>query len=300
MSTTSRQVIVGKSIILEIDVRDAMGNRADPSSLPEVEIIDSQDASLRARSSTNVTRIDTGRFRLIYLVPNNAHTGIWTDHWYATVNGFPTEARLNFIVLSSSADIEVSGDKIGDPARITYSQEEIIGINKLLAQLKARLKNNTQVETIDAYGNTTFVDCPVFTDDELVWFLNCSLSEFNQVPHFTDFTFADPVISGIDGSVGRYSYIIVEGAFILAAAAQMLIEAGREFTITDNGITMSPPQLSATLNNELTAFTTRHSEMLKFIKGSIKPRPLGFGGFRVLGISPNFARLRHLRERRIV
>jgi hypothetical protein len=52
----------------------------------------------------------------------------------------------------------------------------------------------------------------------------------------------------------RYGHIIVEGAFILATAAQMLIEAGREFTITDNGISMNPPPLSATLNNELSLF----------------------------------------------
>lgn len=300
MSTTSRQVIVGKTIVLEIDIRDAMGNRTDPSSLPEVAIIDSQDTELRSRSSTNVMRIDTGRFRLSYLVPGDGHLGIWTDHWYATVNGFPTDARLNFVVLSSSADIAISGDKIGDPARITYTQQEIIGLNKLLALLKARLKNNTQVESLDAYGNRQFVNCPIFTDEELTWFLNCSLSEFNQVPHFTDFSFADIVIGGTDGREGRYAYIIVEGAFILATAAQMLIEAGREFTITDNGITMNPPQLSSTLNNELSQFTARHTEMLKAIKCSIKPQPLGLGTFRVLATSPNYTRLRHLRERRIL
>jgi hypothetical protein len=98
----------------------------------------------------------------------------------------------------------------------------------------------------------------------------------------------------------RFGHIIVEGAFILATAAQMLIEAGREFTITDNGVSMNPPPLSATLNNELGHFVQRHTEMLKYIKNSIKPHPTGFGGFRVLAISPNYLRLRHLRQRRII
>jgi hypothetical protein len=300
MATTSRQVIAGNTIVLEIDLRDATGNRADADSLPEVAIIDPQDTLLRARSSTNVVRIDQGRYRLAYLVPGAGHVGIWIDHWYATLNGFETEARLNFIVLDTSADIEVAGDKIGDPARVTYTEQEIIGLNKLLAMLKARVKNNTFVESIDEYGATQFVDCPIFTNEELTWFLNCSLSEFNQTPHFTDFMFSDNVISGIDGGIGRYSHIIVEGAAILALAAQMLIEAGKEFTITDSGISMNPPPLSSTMNTQLSTFLAGHLEKLKAIKCSIKPHPLGIGSFRVMAISPNYLRLRHLRERRIV
>lgn len=302
MATTSRQVIVGDTIILEIDIRDATGNRANADSLPEVSIVDSEDSVLRTRSSTNVIRIDEGRYRVAYLVPGSGHVGIWTDHWYATLNGIDTEARLNFIVLDeeAAADIISSDDQIGDPARVSYTREEIIGLNKLLAQLKARLKNNVYVESIDGYGQTQFVLCPIFTDDELTWFLNCSLSEFNQTPHFTDYMFSDNVISGRDGGIGRYSHIIVEGAAILGIAAQMLIEAGKEFTITDNGISMNPPPLSATLNNQLSTFVAKHTETLKAIKCSIKPQPLGIGSFRVLAISPNYLRLRHLRERRIV
>lgn len=294
MVTTCRQVIVGQTVVLEIDLRDATGQVADADSSPEVEIIDSQGNVARAMSTSYVSRIDTGRYRTTYTVPANGPTGVWVDHWRATLNGFSTEARLSFIALERDADIGIAGDKIGDPCRITLSDAEIRGVNCLLTCLKARLKNNLEVETLDAYGNTTFTNCFVFTDDELVYFLRCSLSEFNQTPHFTDFTFDMEVI------YKRFGHIIVEGAFILATAAQMLIEAGREFTITDNGISMNPPPLSATLNNELGHFVQRHTEMLKYIKNSIKPHPTGFGGFRVLAISPNYLRLRHLRQRRII
>jgi hypothetical protein len=294
MSTESRQVIIGQTIILEIDVLDARGVKVDPDSTPEVAIIDSRDFLIRALSSTDVVRTDVGRYRYSYSVPSSADTGIWIDRWRVVVNGFETKEDLNFIVLTQSADIEVSGDQIGDPARVSYTQDEIIGINILLAMLKARLKNDVKKEALDAYGNIELVDCPIFTNDELVWFLRASLSEFNQTPHFTDFTFAMPVI------YDRYAYIIVEGAYILAVAAQMLIEAGREFTITDNGITMQPPPLSTTLNNQLGAFISKHVEQLKHIKWSIKPQPIGFGSFRVLANNPNFLRLRHLRQRRII
>ena len=294
MTTTSRQVILGSSVILEIDIRSANGETIDADSQPSVSIIDSEGVTRRASSSTDVYRIDTGRYRYTYSVPSSAPTGTWVDLWSATVNGLPTEARLNFIVLTAAADIDASGKNIGDDPDISYTQTEIEGINRLLSCLKARLKNNLEVETTDAYGNITFTDCTVFTDEELTWFLRCSLSEFNQTPHFSDFTFGDEVI------YDRFGYVIVEGAWIMALAAQMLIEAGREFTITDNGVTMNPPQLSATMNNELSQFVARHTEMLKYIKTSIKPRPRGFGGFRVLAISPNYLRLRHLRQRRIV
>jgi hypothetical protein len=294
MTTTSRQVIVGKTIALEIDVRDSTGQRSDADSLPEVAIIDETDYVRKTMSTSGVMRIDTGRYRFNYTVPAGANTGVWTDHWRAVLNGFTTEARLNFIVLTAGADIEVAGAQIGDPATIRYSEEEIIGINNLLAELKARLMNDVKIETTDAYGNIKYVDCSVFTNEELVWFLECSLQEFNEFPHFTDFRFDNELI------YRRYSYVIVEGAFLLASAAKMLTEAGREFTISDNGITMNPPPLSATLNNELAQFVGPHRELVKNIKWSIKPHPIGFGSFRVLAVSPAFLRLRHLRQRRII
>ena len=294
MTTTSRQVILGRQVILEIDIRASNGVKTDADAQPSVCLIDSDGVVRREMSSIDVYRIDTGRYRYTYTVPNVAPTGTWTDFWRATVNGLQTEARLNFVVLTAAADIEASGKQIGDDPDISYTQAEIEGINRLLGCLKNRLKNNLEVETTDAYGNITFTDCTIFTDEELTWFLKCSLSEFNQTPHFSDFTFGDEVI------YNRFGYIIVEGAWIMALAAQMLIEAGREFTITDNGVTFNNPPLSATLNNELSQFVTRHTEMLKYIKTSIKPRPRGFGGFRVLAISPNYLRLRHLRQRRIV
>jgi len=242
---------------------------------------------------------DTGENSEITLVANTS-TYEFTDssgsenYYYRTrYYNSSTDAVSCYSDWIQGADISADLE-IGDAPIYAWTQDEICGINILLKQLKARLKSDGLAETIDEYGNIELSNCPIFTDDELVCFLQNSLSEFNQTPHFTSFTFADQVI------YDRYAHIIVEGAFILATGAQMLIEAGREFTITDNGITMNPPPLSNVLNNQLGHFVTRHTQALEKIKWSIKPKPTGFGSFRVLASNPNYLRLRHLRQRRII
>lgn len=294
MTTTSRQVIVGQTINLEIDVRDADGNYIDADSLPQVSITDSRNSIVHSLSSTGVIRIAAGRYRYSYTIPSTNRTGTWIDHWEVTINDVLSEADLNFTVLDADNAVKESEAQIGDDPITTYTQEEIIGINILLASLKARLKNDQKVETTDEYGNIEYIDCYIFTNDELVWFLNSSLQEFNEFPHFTNFLFSDEVI------YNRYCYVIVEGAYILALGAQMLIEGGKEWTINDNGVQFVPPQLSNILNNQLSQFLTAHRDLVKNIKYSIKPSPIGFGSFRVLASNPAWSRLRHLRERRII
>lgn len=293
-SCETRTVILGHSINLEIKVLNAIGQQTDADSAPWVEIKDANGNTIRPLSPSGVVRVDTGMYRFTYTPPVTARSGIWTDHWRAVVDGFTTDATLQFIVLSTNASIDVAGLQIGDIPCKVWTQAEIAGINVLLAQLKCRLKNNAKARTLDAYGQETYVDCPIFTDDELLCFLNGSLSEFNQTPHWTCFSYDSPII------YERNAHVVVEGAHIIALGAQMLVEAGREFTVTDNGITMQPPPLSTTINTQFGALLTAHTERLKFIKISMKPAPTGFGTFRVLASHPAFTRLRHLRERQII
>lgn len=295
MVTQSRQVIIGNTVVLEVDVKGPTGLVTDADTTPQVEIKDADGNVVRPLSSTDVIRVKEGRYRLNYTVSSTATSGVWADRWTAIVNGFSTEALLTFTVLSKSAAIDVAGAQIGDDPVEAWTEDEICGINILLHQLKCRLKNDAKAEVTDAYGNITLEDCPIFSDDELLCFLINSLSEFNQVPHFTNFRFSDQVI------YERYAHVIVEGAFILAMGAQMLLEASREFTLSDQGITLQPPPLSTTMNNELGHFVQRHTTRLEKIKWSIKPAPTGFGTFRNLnGLNPNVVRLRHLRGRRII
>jgi len=293
-SCETRTVILGHSINLEVKVLNALGQTTDADSTPWVEIKNADGSTVRSLSPSGVVRIDTGTYRLTYTPSITSHSGIFTDHWRAVVDGFTTDASLQFIVLSTNASIDVAGLQIGDVPCKVWTQAEIAGINVLLAQLKCRLKNNAKAQILDEYGQKAYVDCPIFTDDELLCFLNGSLSEFNQTPHWTNFSYDSPVI------YERNAHVVVEGAHIIALGAQMLIEAGREFTVSDNGVTMQPPPLSTTISTQFGALLTAHTERLKFIKCSMKPAPYGIGTFRVLAVSPAYLRLRHLRQRQII
>ena len=95
--------------------------------------------------------------------------------------------------------------------------------------------------------------------------------------------------------------MLVEGAVLYALSSKALIERGREFQITDNSINFNPPSVAEMLSTQWSTELTHYWESLKYIKNSIRPGPLGLGVFGMTsGLNPAFARLRHLRERRII
>lgn len=131
-----------------------------------------------------------------------------------------------------------------------------------------------------------------FTDDELNIFLDVSLADFNAQPTFTAFTWNDMEC--------RWLGIISRGAFIMGLFAQGLLEQGREFNITDNGISFQPPGLGSMMQNMASSISTQYSKEKEDIKANMKPAPHYLGIFRTLNILPSFIRLRHLRERAII
>jgi hypothetical protein len=192
---------------------------------------------------------------------------------------------------------------IGDDVNFDFSDQEIYGINILLKYLKARLRSEGKKPArdefgafiYDANGNMVMIDCPVFSDEILVTFLISALSEFNMIPFFTSYSFADPIIHK------TFSHAIVEGAYILAVASQALLEKGRDFNISDGGINYQPPQLGDFLQSNYNNFLTSYRERLKFIKNSIRPNPVSFGTYSNLSSgAPSWVRLRHQRSRKIV
>jgi hypothetical protein len=129
----------------------------------------------------------------------------------------------------------------------------------------------------------------------LTTFLATALWDFNQVPYFTFFQFDD------DNFVEQFGEILVEGATLYSLASKSLIERGREFQITDNGINFNPPTVSELMNTQYSTLLTHYWEKLKMIKASLRPAPRGLGVFSMnSAINPAFARLRHLRARRII
>lgn len=134
--------------------------------------------------------------------------------------------------------------------------------------------------------------CWAFTEDEVDMYLEGSLSDFNSTPMFTSFTW--------DSLEDRWLHIIALGGVVFALYAQGLIEAGREFSITDNGISFTPPQISGYMQTTASQLLAHYTEKKNLTKGNFKPRPSGVGTFRVLAIHPHLFRLRHLREKRII
>lgn len=293
----NRLGIRGRVIELYVRFFDASGITANADTTPQVEIYDS--AGIKKQMSTNIgvtLADDPGLYRFTYNVPLNAVDGYWSDIWTAKIGNETITSAFDFQVISAGTVLDDSEPvfEAGDDVPWDFSKEEVHGINILLKMLKCRVKNDGVRKVPDGEGGYVEIPCSVFTDTELICFLVNSLSSFNQYPHFTQFLFSNPQMYTI------FAEIIVQGAVLLALAAQALIEKGREFSISDNGVTYQPPQVSDILNNQYSAQLADYKEKLKMIKLSMKPQILGLGTFRTTSINPSFLRLRHLRERQIL
>jgi hypothetical protein len=294
-----RIITRGHPVTLYVRFRDLAGNPINADTTPRVEISDPNGTIVRPLSTSGVTQDSesVGLYKFNYSPSLTLGVdGYHQDRWVAVIGGETVQASFQFLVIdggSITQDVDYVPTP-GDDHIFEFTQAETDGINILLKLLKKRLKNDGTRKVPD--GNGGFIDepCSIFSNEELICFLVNSLSEFNQWPHFTQFTFADPQIYGI------FADIIIQGANLLALAAQTLIEKGREFSISDNGVTYQPPQVADMLNNQYGTQLGYYKEKLKAIKTSLKPSPKSLGTFRTTAISPAFIRLRHLRSRQIV
>ena len=93
-------------------------------------------------------------------------------------------------------------------------------------------------------------------------------------------------------------YCVTLGAYVFATQAQSITEKARNFTVTDQGISYTPPDLPGHLMSLMQQMETKYQTMKEKIKANEKPSLLGIGSTRVLMPNPAFSKLRHLRERR--
>jgi len=290
--------IRGRIVSLYVRFRDSLGNAVYADTTPTVEITNSEGTIVRTLSNTSVS-VDSdtdGVYYIDYNIPLNMVDGYAEDRWVAKIGDETVTSTFQFLVQEAGA-VEASTEPDfvpGADVEFEWTKVEVEGINYLLKILKSRLKSSGTAQTSDGAGGFIETECNVFSDDELICFLVNGLSEFNQYPHFTGYTFADDAITGI------FADIIVQGAVLVALAAQALIEKGREFTITDNGLSYQPPMISEILQSQYTAQVTDYKDKLKMIKCSLKPSAIGLGSFRITSISPAYSRLRHLRQRQII
>lgn len=298
-----RSGVKGQQIEFYARFQDQAGNPVQTDTTPQVEITDSNGAIALTLTNTGTGAVldDPGLYRFTWSIPLTATDGYHMDRWVAAIGGETVTATFMFLVKEGgSVEVDIAPtfhpDSSGPAAEFNFTKCEADGISCLMRLLKARVKNDGTSKVETPLGSGVFIDvpCPVFSDSELICFLVNGLSEFNQQPHFSNFSFCDADIIGI------YADVVVQGAQLVAMSAQALIEKGREFVITDNGVTYQPPAISEILSTMYTTQLAAYRTKLKEIKMSLKPSPKGLGTFRVTAVNPNFLRLRHLRARQIL
>jgi hypothetical protein len=298
LKTRTEMLDIKDTVQLTATFRNETGAPTDLDSFPQITIIQPSGLVSVGPTSAGIMQVSTGRYQFNYEIGFSPGSfGVWIDNWVGYLNGFRIEASFNFVVAHTDLPaLNTDGYyHLGDDPGFDYSQCEIFNINKLLKTFRARLNSRGKSKSKDAFGNTIYVDCDVFSTDMLVTLLANSITLFNEIPHFTFFTFADTAF------IDQFHDVLVEGAVIWALGSQALIERGREQVISDNGISFTPPTISELLNTQATTLLTFHMEKLKFIKNSFKPFPLGMGSFSILGgINPQVRRLRHLRQRQLL
>lgn len=302
MSNSRDAAILGENVELSIQYYGTDGLPADASEMPTITISDGEGSIIISETSDGVKKKDTGLYSYTYYVKDTLEKGVYEDTWNATIEDIELTNSFNFVVTSSSS--AVTGTvALGEDVSFDFSEEELNGLNILLKYLRCRLRSKGKKPVrdkfgafkLDAYGDMIYEDCDVFTDEILACFLCQALSEFNMIPFFTNYSFADRVI------FTTFSQLLVEGAYIVALASQSLLEKGRDFSISDGGISYQPPQLGDFLSSHYNNWLSNYRERLKFIKNNIRPGPVGYGTFTNLGsAAPAVTRLRHLRARRII
>lgn len=286
----------GDSVQLLSSWYNSAGMLSDTDSFPIITVIQPSGNVVLGPTSAGVFKLSTGVYGFILPVGLQPDIGVWADIWEGSIAGNVTVQEKNFTVfLSQLPSINSDGyESLGDDNGFNYSQTAIHNINTLLKMLRARLKSAGKRRSTDGYGNVVYTDCDIYSVDELVTFLAWALAELNGIPHFTFFTFDDtPIIENFAG-------ILVQGATLVALSSQALIERGREFAITDNGIGFTPPTISELLNSQWGTEFTNWWEQVKYIKANMKPWPLGLGVLSNISVAPAISRLRHLKARRIL
>jgi hypothetical protein len=298
--------VQGQEVTLQIQYYDSCGAKVAADDIPTVEIVDVDGYTLATGSGDDVKHLGDGLYEYIYRVPESGDAGLWYDKWTAVIDGATLSTDFHFTVVTPDIGLSATTGPgkimLADDVVFDFSDEEIYGINILLKFLKARLRSvgkKPQRDEFgkfiyDGYGELITEDCDVFTNDVLVALLMQSLSEFNSTPFFTNYSFSDPLIQTL------FTQVIVEGAYVFALSSQSLVEKGRDFTISDGGISYQPPQLGDFLSTHYSNWLTSYRERVKFIKMSLRPGPMSFGTHtNITGAAPAWVRLRHLKSRRI-
>jgi len=299
MVTKSRDEIIlhTDTVQLKMEFKDTFGAFVDLDAFPTITLVQPSGNVALGPTSTGVFRISTGIYAFDYVTGINDSIGVWADIWSGTLQGVPITGNGQFILHNTQLpNINTDGYiALGDDPGFCYSQEAISNINLMLKTLKARLDSAGKAKFKDKNGNDVFVDCDIYTVEQLTSFLVWSLERFNEIPHFTLFTFEDTDM------MMQFHAVIVQGATLFALSSKSLLERGREFQLTDNGVNFNPPTVSELMSTQWAASLTNYWEVVQYIKKNLKPSPTSLGTFTISTTRhPAIARLRHLRARQLI
>lgn len=292
MKTRGDIIGFGETVQLKVQFNDSNALPVDLDAMPEIQLVQPDSVQYKPYDSIAVYQISTGVYAYDFDVPLNGPAGVWVDNWHGLLSGNIVTGSFVFVVYNVDLQhnsINDGYEQLGDIPNIVLSQTAIHNINILMNILRKRLQSSGWHMVKDANGVLVRENCDIFSIEELFAFLCSSLSEFNSTPHYTDFHWEDDVVI-------MFRDVIVEGAYIMALASKALIEKGREFTITDSGLSFMPPLVADLLNSQFSTLLGPYREKLKQIKYSMKPSALGLGTLRITSVSPQVLRLRHRRE----
>ncbi len=286
-----------ETVALRAQFYDLDGQPTDATTFPNVSIIQPSGNVVMAPTAAGVYKVDTGLYGFDYNVGLMPAQGVWVDLWTANMpSGIQAKKEFNFIVaFTQMPDLNTDGYyALGDDPGYHFNQTATRNINKALKALKTRLHSSGKKSGKDPFGNDIYVDCDIFSNQSLIDALCTALAWINSEPHFTFFEWHHTDIINL-----LFADIISLG-YVLSVAAQSLIERGREYQVSDSGISFTPPTVSELLN---THYSTEYNiiiEKIKRVKTSMKPSPLGSGTITGnISRNPAYRRLRWLRSRQI-
>jgi hypothetical protein len=129
--------------------------------------------------------------------------------------------------------------------------------------LETRLRSKGFVKVLDESGEEIYVEHSIYDTDTLHNALTLSLSEFNQTPMVTDYTFENTDF------VRRYASILVDGAALYCLAGQALVEKGREFDYAEANIEFTNPCMSQLMMEQYRVLLPVHYNKLNNLKSRI-------------------------------
>jgi len=283
------------TIQLRAEFRGPDGIRTDLDTFPEFSVIQPSGNVALEPTTLGVYRVSTGLYGFDYDICYNCPIGVYTDVWSGTLNSLTVYQTGNFVVQNTQLPaINTDGYiHIGDEVPFCYSQNALLNINKIIKVMRARLSSQGKARIKDEYGNYKYIDCDIYTIPQLATFAAVSLPAFNEIPHFTWYTWEDTDF------VDQFLDVLAQHATVFALASKVMLERGREFDITDNGTSFRPPGVSDVLQTQYTTELNNWWEKVKLIKQNMKPMGIGLGTLRPMAINPAYLRLRHLRARQI-